>query len=70
MGAALTAIIGVFALIAIIGFIVVRVRQPAPPRHANEGDTDTAWDSDGALPKDAEGMPFAGPEGQQRPERP
>lgn len=70
MGAALTAIIAILAFIAIIGVIVVRVRQPAPPKHANEGATDSTWDSDGALLKDAEGMPFNGPEGQQRPEQP
>lgn len=69
MGAALTAIIGVLALIAIIGVIVVRVRQPAPPKHANESGTDSAWDSDGDVPTDADGMPFTGPEGQQRPDR-
>jgi hypothetical protein len=54
-------IVLVVVLIGIVGWLVVRARQPAPPPNANEGYPDAMWDSDGAVQKDPDGMPMQPP---------
>jgi hypothetical protein len=61
MGAAAATILVVIFLIALVGYLVVRARQPTPPPHEREGGTDTMWDSDGAVPRDPGGMPLSRP---------
>jgi hypothetical protein len=58
MGAAVAAVLVVIFLIAVVGYFVVRGRQPAPPRNANEDGPDATWDSDGAVPREPGGMPL------------
>lgn len=61
MGAAAAVIAVLVLLVAVVGYFVVRARQPAPPPNANEDGTDSAWDSDGAVPRDPGGMPMTEP---------
>jgi hypothetical protein len=58
MGAAAAVIAFAVLLVAVVGYFVVRARQPAPPPNANEGGTDSMWDSDGAVPRDPGGAPL------------
>lgn len=69
MGAAVGAILVVVFLIAVVGYFVVRARQPAPPPHGNEGGSDTMGDSDGAVPREPGGMPLTRPPEEPRPEQ-
>ena len=67
MGAATVAVlVVVLVLVGVVGYLIVRARQPAPPPNANEGGTDSAWDSDGAIPRDSDDMPLARPSDDPR----
>jgi len=58
MGSLALIVVVVAVVIGVVGFLVVRARQPAPPRNANEGQPDSMWDNDGAVAKEPGGMPM------------
>jgi hypothetical protein len=62
MGSLALIVVVVAVVVGVVGFLVVRARQPAPPPNANENrHVDAAWDSDGAVPKEADGTPLQSP---------
>jgi len=62
MGPIVAVVILLLVVIGGVGFLVVRATQGKPPPHANEPrQPDSTYDTDGAVPTDADGMPMAVP---------
>lgn len=62
MGPIVAVVILLLVVVGVVGYVVVRATQGRPPPHENaSGHPDATYDSDGAVPTDADGMPMAVP---------
>jgi len=62
MGPIVAGVILVLVVVGVIGYIAVRATQGKPPPHANaNAQPDAIHDTDGAVPRDPDGMPMAAP---------
>lgn len=60
MGPIVAVVILLLVVVGVVGYLVVRATQGKPPPHANAAaQPDSTYDTDGAVPTDADGMPMA-----------